>query len=89
MPATYVHPDYSPACLDYSVRHKHPFTVPIGAAQRCHCGSRTWIINVGGAMPASVSCERCTAQNRTATAWIAGYDQARREKAQVKPSTSL
>ena len=88
MPAQPPHERYTPACLDNATRHQHPFQVPMGTAQRCSCGSRNWIINVGGSLTANVSCERCTQQNRTASAWIAGYDACRQEKAQVTPSKS-
>jgi len=66
------HP-YAPTCLLHPVRHKDEFTPPQATAQRCNCGSRNWIINVGGSMPAQVACARCSNNNRTATAYVAGY----------------
>lgn len=79
------HHAYTPDCLDSPVRHKHEFTPPPAVAQRCNCGHRNFVVNVGGSMSAQVACAKCANQNRTATAWLAGYAQGRHDITAVAP----
>jgi hypothetical protein len=67
-------------CLEFTVRHKHPYEPPNGTTQRCTCGHRLWVVNLGGQMPAQAACAKCGNLSRTATAWLAGFDAGRHHK---------
>jgi hypothetical protein len=53
-------------------RHDHAYRPPGICTQRCTCGSRSFILKVGGPLPPVVVCERCTRDNKTATAYERG-----------------
>lgn len=53
-------------------RHEHEYRPPGIAAQRCTCGSRRWVVKVGGPISVLVFCERCSRENKTATAYERG-----------------
>ena len=57
---------------DMGKRHKHLYRPPAVGVQRCTCGSRRWTLAVGGPLPPIVTCDRCTRDNRTATAYERG-----------------
>ena len=80
------HPPFRFEYLNNPARAKYAYTPPPNTAQRCNCGSRFWTVNCGGSMPAQVACTRCSNANRTATAWLAGYDAGRHPDPQDKPS---
>lgn len=64
-----------------NARHKHDYTPPGIAIQRCTCGSRKWVLTVGGPLPVSVTCARCQRENRTATAYERGRFHPHSERA--------
>lgn len=57
---------------DMGKRHKHIYHPKAPAVQRCTCGSRNWTLTVGGPMPVHVTCDRCSRENRTGTAFERG-----------------
>jgi hypothetical protein len=70
---------FHPSCKQATTRHTHPYTVKAAGARRCTCGSRRWKVTTGGPLPVQVSCENCTRQNVTATAYERGRAEGPRE----------
>ena len=60
-------------------KHEHDYTVGFWGAKRCSCGSRTFVIVVGGVSVVEVVCVRCRRRNYSATAYEHGRHDGPRE----------
>lgn len=63
---------FNPRCHDDLTRHKHHYIPKAPAAVRCSCGHTKFVLNIGGGLPALVSCAKCGTRNRTATCHESG-----------------
>jgi hypothetical protein len=52
--------------------HSHDYQPPDGGQRQCACGTRRWIINIGGGIPVQVACARCGGLSRINTMYERG-----------------
>jgi hypothetical protein len=59
-------------------RHEHVWPQAEQTQRQCHCGSRRWVISLGGMLPPQVMCERNRHTSRINTAYELGRRDGKR-----------
>jgi hypothetical protein len=59
--------------------HTHKYEPPTGGQRQCSCGSRQWVVSVGGGTGVQVSCKRCHQPSRINNMYERGRETGRQE----------